>query len=81
MALTKDIERLVRSFVAQKMEPEYIRHYLMENYMLGPVVIDQIFEKLGVGMRKKTMPGMDGGAPRRAPIIGADGKVRKSQYY
>ncbi len=81
MALTKDIERLVRSFVAQKMEPEYIRHYLMENYMLGPVAIDQIFTKLGVGQRKKSMPGLDDGVPKRVPIIGADGKVRKSQFY
>ena len=48
MAYSKDIERLVRSFVKQKLDLEYIRHYLMENYQLDRKMADQILEKVGV---------------------------------
>lgn len=48
MAYSKDIERLVRSFVKQKLDIEYIRHYLMENYQLDRKMSDQILEKVGV---------------------------------
>ena len=31
---SKDLERLARSFFNQKLDREYIRHYLMETYQL-----------------------------------------------
>ena len=48
MAYSKDLERLVRSFVKQKLDLEYIRHYLMENYQLDRKSTDVILEKVGV---------------------------------
>ena len=43
---TKDIERVIRGFVTQKLDIEYIRHYLMENYQLDRKAADQILEKV-----------------------------------
>lgn len=77
MAFGKDIERLVRAFVAQKLELDYIRHYLMENYQIDRTAADVILAKIGVklppaGARPK--PGDD----RRAPD---KGKVSKQEFY
>ena len=30
----KDVERLARAFIKQKLDLEYVRHYLMEHYQL-----------------------------------------------
>jgi hypothetical protein len=50
---TKDLERLIRSLVAQRTDPEYIRHYLMETYRLDTKIINQLFTELGVGATKQ----------------------------
>ena len=50
---TKDLERLVRSLVRQRMDPEYIRYYLIETYQLGEKVVDDIFKTVGVVKEKK----------------------------
>jgi len=68
---TKDLERLVRSMARQKMDPEYIRYYLIETYQLAPKTIDEVFLTLGVGVTKekfntKTNP-QTGGAKPAAP--------------
>ena len=43
----KDVERLARAFVKQKLDIEYIRHYLMEQYQLERKTIDSLLEKIG----------------------------------
>jgi hypothetical protein len=48
MGYSKDIERLARSLHGQKLEPEYIRHYLIETYALDSKTVDQIFERLSI---------------------------------
>ncbi len=48
----KDLERLVRSMVAQRTDPEYIRHYLIETYQLDVKSVDEVFKALGVGKVK-----------------------------
>ena len=43
---SRDLERLVRSFVSQKVDREYIRHYLMETYQLDVKTCDEVLEKV-----------------------------------
>ena len=74
---TKDIERLVRGFLAQKLELEFIRHYLMENYQLDRKGTDQILEKLGVKLGGPKGP-KGGGGPGKGPD---DGQVKKQSFY
>jgi hypothetical protein len=50
---TKDLERIVRSMARQKMDPDYIRYYLVETYQLAPKTIDEVFAALGVGASKE----------------------------
>ncbi len=49
----KDLERLVRSMVAQRTDPEYIRYYLIETYQLDTKAVDEVFKTLGVGKTKE----------------------------
>jgi hypothetical protein len=49
----KDLERLVRTMARQKMDPEYIRYYLMETYQLNAKAVDEVFVALGVGQAKE----------------------------
>jgi hypothetical protein len=62
---TKDLERLVRSLARQRLDPEYIRHYLSETYQLGEKQIDEVFKTVGVVKEKKKFntkaTGMQGG--------------------
>jgi hypothetical protein len=50
---TKDLERLVRSMVRQRTDPEYIRYYLIETYQLTPAAVNEVFTALGVGKVKE----------------------------
>lgn len=50
---SKDLERLVRSMVAQRTDPEYIRYYLIETYQLDAKTVDEVFKTLGVGKAKE----------------------------
>lgn len=43
---SKDLERLVRSFVAQKLERDYIVHYLVETYQLDIKTAHEVLEKV-----------------------------------
>ncbi|MBA3700900.1 MAG: hypothetical protein H0W78_18785 [Planctomycetes bacterium] len=68
---TKDLERIVRSMARQKLDPTYIRYYLIETYQLDPKTIDEVFASLGVGATKekfntKSSP-LSGGAKPAAP--------------
>ena len=59
VVFTRDLERLVRSLVAQKTDATYIRHYLIETYQVDNALVDQLFAKLGV--KSPTKPGQKGG--------------------
>lgn len=70
MSHSKDMERLARSLIAQKLETTYIRHYLIENYQIDNKTVDAIFAKLNV--REPLKPGQkpppkDMGGPSKPP--------------
>ncbi len=44
----RDIERLARTLVAQKCEPEYIRYYLIDTYQIDDKTVDHIFDRIGL---------------------------------
>ncbi len=48
MSNIRDVERMARTFVAQKLDQEYIRHYLQESYQIDNATIDIVFEKIGL---------------------------------
>ena len=48
MAFTRDLERLARQFKNQRLDAEYIRHYLLETYQADPQVVTEILRKLGM---------------------------------
>ncbi len=54
---TKDLERLVRSMNAQKLDPEYIRYYIVETFQLTAKQVDEVFALVGVGLKKARAPG------------------------
>lgn len=69
---TKDLERLVRTMARQKMDPEYIRYYLIETYQLDAKTVDEVFKAQGVGVAKekfntKTNPQSGGAKPAAGP--------------
>lgn len=43
----KDVERLARAFVKQKLDIDYIRHYLMEQFQLDRKTVESLLEKIG----------------------------------
>ncbi len=81
MTQRKDVERLARSLAAQRLDPEYIKHYLQETYGLDGPAVDEILEKIGVPrlsphQRAKLMAGE--GAKKAPPAKGpAPGDARK----
>ncbi len=44
----RDLERLARSMHKQKMEQDYIRHYLIETYAIDNKMVDTIFDRVGI---------------------------------
>jgi len=50
---TKDLERLVRTMARQKVDPEYVRYYLMDTYQLTPKTVDEVFATVGFGQAKE----------------------------
>ena len=45
---TRELEKLARSLYAQKMEIEYIRHYLQETYQCDAQTVDYVFDRCGI---------------------------------
>ena len=43
---SRDLERLVRTFVGQKLDREYIQYYLVETYQLDIKTADEIINKV-----------------------------------
>jgi hypothetical protein len=73
MALNRDIERLVRTFIAQHLERAYIKHYLMETYQLPDQDAEQVLVKMGLPPE---------GGPRRGPATGdGGGRVKKQSFF
>ena len=61
---TRDLERLARSLVAQNLDQEYIRYYLIETYRLDDKIIDLVFERVGIKDSKNAAPkGKSGARP------------------
>lgn len=72
---TKDMERLARTMGNQKLDYEYIKHYLVENYQLDDKTLAEVLEKAGIkpkGKKKGThgMPSMDDGSGQQKPSGG-----------
>jgi len=63
---TKDLERVTRSLLASKVDLNYIRHYLIENYQVDNAIVDQIYQRLNVRVPLKPgqkAPPKDAGGP------------------
>jgi hypothetical protein len=43
---SRDLERLVRTFIGQKLDRDYIKHYLVETYQLDLKTADEIINKV-----------------------------------
>lgn len=65
MAFSKDVERLARSLHGQRLEPDYIRHYLVETFQLEMKTIDELFDRLNI--------------PRKSPSQKLAGKPAKGE--
>ncbi len=70
---TKDLERLVRTMARQKMDPEYVRYYLMETYQLTAKQIEEVFTSTGVGKAKEKFN------TKNNPATGGGGKPAAQQ--
>lgn len=44
----KNLQRVVRDMLKTKCDKGYIEHYMMEEYKVGPDVLNAIFKDLGV---------------------------------
>jgi hypothetical protein len=76
--VSRDVERLGRLLQAQRLEPEYIRHYLQETYQLDQKTIDALFTKLGIGRSK----GHIAAAKQTTAATGkGEQKTTKTSYY
>ena len=72
---SKDLERLVRTFIGQKVDREYIRHYLMETYQMDAKSTDEIIAKVAPG-------GMAGGTSGGKPTKPEDGGgIKRQRFY
>jgi hypothetical protein len=70
---SKDLERVARSMHGQRLERDYIRHYLIETYQLDPKAVDDLLEKVGV-----PKPVGRGQTPGKGPA--KDGPIKKGFY-
>ncbi len=69
---SKDLERLARSFVNQKLDREYIRHYLMETYQLDAKTTDEVLEKVSPSTRSTR---------GKSEKTDAGGSVKRQRFY
>lgn len=68
MSASKDLERVARSMLAQKIEVEYVRHYLIETYQIDNKMVDHIFERIGYAPKQvkgAKPPAKEGGVKRQ----------------
>ena len=70
---SKDLERLVRSFVAQKLDREYIVYYLVETFQLEIKTAQDILEKVAPAAAVRGARNVK--APEAAP------PVKRNRFY
>jgi hypothetical protein len=63
---TKDLERLARSLVAQKLDREYIVYYLVETYQIEIKTAEEVLQKVAP---LKVARGTRGQDPEALPPI------------
>ncbi len=76
MVQRKDIERVARSMHGQKLEREYIRHYLVETYQLDPTMVELVMQNAGIPA-KPTGKGAASAAKDQPP---REGPTKKGFY-
>lgn len=69
----KDVERLARAFIKQKLDLDYVRHYLMEHYQLDKRLVEELLTKLGA-----VVPPSPGKGPVKP---GDEGKIKKQSFF
>ncbi len=74
----KAIERLARSMAAQKLEPDYIKYYLMETYQLDATKAAELLERLGIGKGGKGKADKGGG---RSPMKPGSDSGKRSSFF
>jgi hypothetical protein len=74
MAFRKDIERLARSLSGQKLEREYIKHYLMEIFQIDDAAMEEILLKVGIVKK------LEAGKGRKEPSNDTKPVNRQSFY-
>lgn len=72
----KDVERLARALLRQKLDPIYVRHYLMEQYQLDAATVERLLERIG-GLK----PPDPLRAPKAAERQQAQPKITKQGFY
>ncbi len=69
MSQNKDLERVARSMLGQRLEIEYVRFYMIETYQLDEKSVDHILERIGyqpkVAKGAKPPPKESGGGVKR----------------
>ncbi len=65
---SRDLERLVRTFIGQKLDPAYIRHYLVETYQLDLKTADDIIAKVAPAAAARERGGHPGEDLNPPPI-------------
>lgn len=78
-AISRDVERQVRAFSRQKLDPLWISHYLMETYGLDIESVRQVFIKVGLIDPFKVPP--KGGGKAADPLKPAQGGMKKQSFY
>lgn len=73
---SKDLERLVRSFVAQRLEREYIKYYLIETYQLDVKTAEEVIEKVA-----PTQHARGGSQPAKTADTGAAPPIKRQRFY
>ena len=71
---SKDLERLVRSFVAQKLDREYIIYYLVETYQLEIKTAQEVLEKVSPAASTR-----GGGRAAKGPE--APPPIKRNRFY
>jgi hypothetical protein len=65
MAFSKDVERLARSLHRQRLDREYIIHYLIETFQLEQKAVEDMLERLGI--------------PKKAPLHKVEPAKKKEE--
>ncbi len=73
---SRDLERLVRSFVAQKLDREYIKYYLVDTYQIDIATAEEVIDKVSPASSKRSsqqVKALDGG--------GGPPAIKRQRFY